>query len=625
MGEHKVLSTLQHKDRAKFIGHLLNDIKALEQMLEKGLIEDDIVRIGSEQEFCLLTPHWRPSDRAEAILKAIDDPHFTTELARYNLEINLDPVRLTSNCFSLMESQLNELLQKASTTAKQYDTHVLLTGILPTISKNELEFYYMTPQPRYWALNDMMKELRGSDFQLYIKGVDDLSIHHDSVLFEACNTSFQMHLQIPPQDFISSYNWAQAISGPILGISTNSPLLLGRELWDETRIALFQQSIDTRFSSYALKDQQARVSFGTQWESGSIADIYKNDIAIHKVILSKDIEKDSLDILAEGGVPKLPALNLHNGTIYKWNRPCYGVGGGKAHVRIENRYIASGPSTLDEMATFVFWVGLMIGRPSSFDHMPAVMDFRDAKSNFIKAARTGKHAVLQWMDKAYSVKDLILKELLPIAYSGLKKAGIDSADIERFLKIIEIRANGITGSQWMVQNFRKLRKTMKKDDALRILTKSMYEAQETGKTVNEWPQVNYRAGALSSAHLVGHIMSTQLFTVKENDLASLATSVMEWKNVHHVPVEGKSGALRGLLTWTHMEKHKKNEENDSTLTVADIMVKDVTTVRSDTPISEAIALMKEHEFGCLPVVKDNEMIGIITIKDVIPFDNDRTS
>ncbi|MCW9036679.1 MAG: hypothetical protein OQJ79_02080, partial [Altibacter sp.] len=147
MGEHKVLSTLQHKDRAKFIGHLLNDIKALEQMLEKGLIEDDIVRIGSEQEFCLLTPHWRPSDHAEAILKAIDDPHFTTELARYNLEINLDPVRLTSNCFSLMESQLNELLQKASTTAKQYDTHVLLTGILPTISKNELEFYYMTPQP----------------------------------------------------------------------------------------------------------------------------------------------------------------------------------------------------------------------------------------------------------------------------------------------------------------------------------------------------------------------------------------------------------------------------------------------------------------------------------------------
>ncbi|MAP53511.1 CBS domain-containing protein [Altibacter sp.] len=625
MGEHKVLSTLQYKDRAKFIAHLLNDIKALEQMLVQGLIEDDIVRIGAEQEFCLLTPHWRPSDRSEAILKAIDDPHFTTELARYNLEINLDPVPLTSNCFSLMESQLNELLLKAGNTAKQHDTYLLLTGILPTISKKELEFYYMTPQPRYWALNDMMKELRGSDFQLYIKGVDDLSIHHDSVLFEACNTSFQMHLQIAPQDFISSYNWAQAISGPILGISTNSPLLLGRELWDETRIALFQQSIDTRFSSYALKDQQARVSFGTQWESGSIADIYKNDIAIHKVILSKDIARDSMDILEEGGIPKLPALNLHNGTIYKWNRPCYGVGGGKAHVRIENRYIASGPSTLDEMATFVFWVGLMIGRPSTFDHMPAVMDFRDAKSNFIKAARTGKHSVLHWMGKAYSVKDLILKELLPIAHSGLKKAGIDPADIERFLKVIEVRAHGITGSQWMVQNFRKLRKTMKKDDALRILTKAMYEAQQTEKVVNEWPQVKYRAGALSSAHLVGHIMSTQLFTVKENDLASLATSVMEWKNVHHVPVEGKGGMLSGLLTWTHMKKHQKSENNSSTLTVADIMVRDVTTVNSDTPISHAIALMKKHEFGCLPVVKDNEMIGIITIKDVIPFDNDRNS
>jgi CBS domain-containing protein len=625
MGEQKVSTGIKKEDRATFIGHLLHDIKALEQMLERGLIEDDIIRIGSEQEFCLVTDTWRPSDKNEVILAAINDSHFTTELARYNLEINLDPIELKDDCFSEVEHQLTSLLQKAKKVAAKYNTSILLTGILPTISNSELEFHYMTPQPRYWALNNMLKEVRGDDFQLHLKGVDELSLKHDSVLFEACNTSFQMHLQIPPQDFISSYNWAQAISGPVLGISTNSPLLLGRELWNETRIALFQQSIDTRYSSYALKDQQARVSFGTQWESGSIAEIFKNDIAQHKVILSKDIEKDSLQELADGNIPKLPALNLHNGTIYKWNRPCYGVGGGKAHVRIENRYIASGPSTLDEIATFAFWVGLMIGRPKKFDNMETVMDFRDAKANFIKAARTGKYSVLNWMGKHYSVKDLILRVLLPIARKGLVKAGVNPEDIAKYLEIIEARANGITGSEWLIYNYRTLRRSMKKDDALRILTKNIYENQQKGLVVNAWPNILEHNPQLESAHLVGHIMSTQLFTVHENDLANLATNIMEWKGIHHVPVEDQSGKLCGLLTWTHMLKYKKKENSPLLETVADIMVKNITTISSGDRIEDAIHLMKENGFGCLPVVKGKELIGIITVKDVIAFVNGNTA
>ncbi|MBZ0326867.1 MAG: CBS domain-containing protein [Altibacter sp.] len=625
MGEQKVSKGIKKKDRARFIGHLLNDIKALEQMLDEGIIEDDIVRIGSEQEFCLVTETWRPSDKNEEILAAIDDPHFTTELARYNLEINLDPIELKDDCFTEVATQLDSLLQKAKEVASKFNTKVVLTGILPTISNAELEYHYMTPQPRYWALNNMLKEVRGDDFQLHIKGVDELSLKHDSVLFEACNTSFQMHLQIPPQDFISSYNWAQAISGPILGISTNSPLLLGRELWNETRIALFQQSIDTRYSSYALKDQQARVSFGTAWESGSIAEIFKNDIAQHKVILSKDIDRSSVEQLSKGIIPKLPALNLHNGTIYKWNRPCYGVGGGKPHVRIENRYIASGPSTLDEMATFAFWVGLMIGRPKKFDNMELVMDFRDAKANFIKAARTGKYSVLNWMGKHYSVKDLVLKELLPIARKGLIKARVNPEDIAKYLEIIETRAHGITGSEWLISNYRTLRRSMKKDDALRILTKNSYENQERGHVVNDWPNILEHNPQLDSAHLVGHIMSTQLFTVHENDLANLATHIMEWKGIHHVPVENQSGKLCGLLTWTHMLKYKKKEDGPLLETVADIMVKNITTISSGDRISDAIHLMKKNGFGCLPVVKGKELIGIITIKDVIAFANGNAS
>ncbi|MCT8340853.1 CBS domain-containing protein [Flavobacteriaceae bacterium TK19130] len=621
MGDHWVTQQLSKKERAQFVGHLLTDLEALEKMLREGMIEDDIIRIGAEQEFCLVTDHWRPATNAEALLKAIDDPHFTTELATYNLEINLDPVEVSSDCFSTVSSQLKTLLKKASAVAEKQHTKILLTGILPTISKNELEFKYMTPQPRYWALNERLKSLRGSDFQLHIKGVDDLDINHNSVLFEACNTSFQMHLQIRPDDFISSYNWAQTISGPVLGISTNSPLLLGRELWAETRIALFQQSIDTRYSSYALKDQQPRVSFGSRWETGSIAEIFKNDIAEHKIVLSKEIEKNSLEELKKGNIPKLAALNLHNGTIYKWNRPCYGVGNGVPHVRIENRYIAAGPTTEDEMATFAFWVGLMLGRPKEFDNMPSQMDFKDVKANFIRAARTGRYAVMEWMGEQYSVKRLILEKLLPIAKKGLEIAGLSISEIDSYLNIIEQRALQTTPSQWMVKNFRTLRKHMKKDDALRVLTKTIHQNQITELPCHEWESLSEETAILKTASMVGHIMNTQLFTVTAHDLASLATKVMLWKDIHHVPVVDEQGHLEGLLTWTHMQRYQKGAAPESESTVVDIMTFDVLAVTPNTSIEEAISLMKTNEYGCLPVVQDAELIGIITIKDVLEFDN----
>ncbi|NQZ77749.1 MAG: signal transduction protein, partial [Ekhidna sp.] len=309
--------------KTSFIKHLLNDVKCLELVLQHNMIESGTTRIGAEQEFCLITKNQRPQRNADEILKAVNDPHFTPELARFNLEINLDPHKLEGSCFSQIENQLNKLLALAKDKAADYDTDILLTGILPTICKNELTMEYMTPMRRFQSLNQMVKGMRGSDFQLYIQGVDDLAIKHDSILMEACNTSFQMHLQVDPEDFIDSYNWAQAIAGPVLGVSANSPILLGRELWNETRIALFQQSIDTRNYSHALKDQSSRVNFGQDWEYGTIADLYKNEIANHKIILAGEVTHDSLGDLENGKIPKLQALNTHNGTIYRWNRACY--------------------------------------------------------------------------------------------------------------------------------------------------------------------------------------------------------------------------------------------------------------------------------------------------------------
>lgn len=623
MGEHQVSTSISHDERSAFIRHLLDDIRALEIMLEKGMIEDDITRIGAEQEFCLINENWRPAMNAVEILEAVNDPHFTTELARYNLEINLDPFELKGDAFSKVEHQLITLVNKAREVAGDHKTKVLLTGILPTISKSELRFECMTPNPRYWALNNMMRELRGDDFNLFLTGVDELSIKHDSVLFEACNTSFQTHLQIAPQDFVPSYNWAQAISGPILSVCTNSPLLLGRELWAETRIALFRQSIDTRSSSYALKDQQARVTFGDSWAWGSIADIYKNEVARYKIILSKEIQENSLEELEAGRVPKLKALNLHNGTIYRWNRACYGVGGGKAHVRIENRYIPAGPTVIDELANFALWVGLMKGRPQKFDDMESMMDFRDAKSNFVKAARNGRESVMKWEGQQHSARTLMLKELLPMAYRGLAKAGVDSRDADRLLGVIEERAAGTTGCQWQVNRYRHFRKTMKRDDALVALTKSMHDEQVKNQPVHTWPSEAEEPDTKKAARQVEHIMSTQLFTVGEHDLAELATQVMQWKEIHHVPVETKTGQFCGLLTWTHMKRFREKEGHHASILVSDIMCRKVHTVHPETDIQDAIALMKKYEIGCLPVVQNDHLVGIVTIPDLIPFDNDQ--
>jgi len=551
------------------------------------------------------------------ILKEINDPHFTTEIALFNLEINLDPVVLEKDAFSVVENQLNTLLAKAKTAAKKFNKKILLTGILPTISKNELEIEYMTPMPRYYILNDMLKELRGKDFKIQLRGVDELFIKHDSVLFEACNTSFQMHLQIAPEDFISSYNWAQAISGPVLSICTNSPLLLGRELWSETRVALFQQSIDTRSSSYALKNKLSRVAFGNDWAQGSVAEIYKDQIARHEVLISKENIPNSLEELDNGNVPALEALCHFNGTIYNWNRACYGISKGKAHLRIENRYIPSGPTTIDEMANFAFWVGLMKGRPKEYDNIIERMDFKDAKSNFIKAARSGKESVLNWNGKLMSARNLVINELIPIARKGLEKVNIDKKDIDRFLSIIEQRATIITGAQWNIKNFRHLRKKLKQDEALLALTKAIYYNQQKGIAVHEWPMLEKDPKAHQDAHLVGHIMSTQLFTVKENDLADLALSIMKWKNIHHVPVRNVKGKLNGLLTWTHLEKYIANKNYNENYTVADIMTKEVLIVHPETKIKEAIQLMEKNNYGCLPVLHHNSLVGIITIKDVI--------
>ncbi|NNE56060.1 MAG: CBS domain-containing protein [Flavobacteriales bacterium] len=425
-----------------------------------------------------------------------------------------------------------------------------------------------------------------------------------------------MHLQIEPEDFVASYNWAQAISAPILAVSTNSPMLLGRELWDETRIALFRQSVDTRISGRALRDREPRVTFGRSWVKDSIMEIYKEDISRFPPLISIDITEDSHVALENGQAPKLKALATNNSTVYRWNRPCYGVNGGIPHMRIENRYIPSGPTTEDEIANMALWVGVMLGRPEKWDSASEMMDFNDVRRNFLKAARTGINSQFIWEGREISAQELILNEFIPLAEAGLKKAGVESSDIERYLGIIRRRTHSHTGSQWTVKSFRNLRKTHKNGEARVKLTEAMYANTKSGQTIDSWKVIEpvQKEGGLFRLP-VWQVMTSSLITAKSHDPATLVSSVMRWMNIHHMPVENEKGEIIGLLTLSHMDKYYETKTSEA-VTVEEIMIKNVRTIDPELSVEEAMKLMKEERIGCLPVVNANGLVGLITAHDM---------
>jgi len=616
MGDLNVALLNTKKDRANYIYHLLNDIKALDILIERGLIDDGPLRIGAEQEFCMVNNQFLPESKSLEVLKDIDDKHFTTEIGNYNLEINLDPIQLGGDCFSNLHQQLETLLKKAKNVAAKKDIKIILTGILPSLSLSNVDERSMTDMSRYAVLNDAIKQSRRKSFDIHIKGVDELNLLHDSVMLEGCNTSFQMHLQLSPKDFVDNYNWAQAIAGPVLSACTNSPLLFGKELWSETRIALFTQSVDTRANSYLLNEKQSRVSFGRNWQTGTITDIFKDNISRFRSFLTTDFVKDSVEMIENNETPKLRALQLHNGTVYPWNRVCYGVLNDKAALRIENRYIPAGPTTDDEMANMMFWIGVMLGKPKTYDNIHEQWDFKDVKNNFFNAARYGMSTQFYWNGKYVSSQDLILDELLPMAYKGLYRYGVNPKDAEYYLKIIINRVRGHNGSEWMIRNYRSLQKTHKSFEAAQILTATMYEKQEKGYPVSAWGTVHHSDQTFfSTKKMVKHIMSSDIFSVGKKDSVDLVLNMMKWKNIHHMPVINNDRELIGLLSWTDVKWYLDQDKTKHN-SVSKLMKTDIITIDQYDSVENAKKLMDDHKIGSLLVVKNNKLIGLITKNDL---------
>ncbi len=619
MGDLRVSGVESPAELRAFYLSVLDDLDTLDTMIREGMIDDGTMHIGAEQELCIVDEDCRPSKKGPEILDVIPFSQYTNELGIFNLEINLDPYPLEGLCFDMVQTELEQLLDKGERYAIESNGRFLLTGVLPTLQKKNLDFAYITPQPRYKLLSETLLRIRGNDFQVYLQGVDEINSTLDSVLYEACNTSFQLHLQVRPQSFVEQYNWSQMIAGPMMSACVNSPILFGRELWAETRIALFKQSLDTRTFSNHIRTQMPRVSFGKDWIKNSFSDIYKDQVSRFPVLLQKKGVPSSSEIFERGEVPKLPYLLLHSGTTYSWNRPCYGSGGKKPHIRIECRYLPAGPSVPDEMANFAFWVGLMKAMPESAKKLPDTVDFKMARGNFIKAARYGLETVHDWYGEKIPAQLLILDKLMPMAEQGLKKSGVNSGSIERYLNIIQNRVESYqTGASWQIRNFRRLRERYSKIQAAQVLTE--YMVHHRNDAVHLWKDISvakyHKVTDMNKS--VMSCLSGDLITLKDDVPIALARKIMHWKGINHIIVENRNNQLNGVLSSADLPDHTDIEKNGNP--ISSIMSRNVISISIDETPERAWQIMRQNKVRCLPVLEGKELVGIVTSNDLMRCD-----
>ena len=620
MGDLNVRLISTRKELNDFTKHLLKDIHALERMVEEKWFNDGPIHIGAEQEICIVDNHLKPAPKAMELLEHLDPKYFTTELARFNVEANLEPLEFKGSCFSTLEKNINGLITDLRKVGSKEEVDFVLTGILPTIRKFDLSIDNLTPLQRYQSLIEAIGELRGKYCELRIEGMDELNIKHDSAMLEACNTSFQVHLQVKPDDFVKMYNISQVLASPSISIACNSPMLFGKRLWAETRIALFQQSIDTRVTSEHLRDRSPRVTFGNGWLNKSIVELYKEDVARFRVLMMTDFEEDVMKQMDKGITPKLRALMIHNSTVYRWNRACYGISPNKKpHLRIENRLFPSGPSVVDEVANSAFWIGMMNAFNDTYSDITKLIDFDSAKDNFMSSAREGLNTSISWLNnKKVNARELIGKELIPMAKEGLINHKVDKKDVDRYMDVIESRLeSGQTGTQWMIDSQFNLQKENSKEEVHTALTAAMIKNQKKNLPVHKWDLASIDLIKEWQPYnlLVEEFMTTDVFTVHEDDIPELVSDILVWRNIKYLPIEDKEGKLKGLITYKELLDHYNkgfHTGRKSKLTVKDLMEKNPITIEPESTIREALQLLKKHHVDCLPVVKKQKLVGVIT-------------
>jgi len=478
------------EDRRKYRDKVRRSLDALSRMLREQMFATEPVLVGQEIELNLVDRQGEPTMRSTAVLEALANPAWGTEVGQFNLEINVPPRQLEGDALAGLEEEIRGDLNAGDAKARDTGARLVMVGILPTLQKQDVHEGTMSANDRYRVLNDQIFAARGEDMEIAIDGPERLLTHTDSITPEAACTSLQLHLQVSPDAFASYWNAAQAIAGVQVALGANSPFLFGRQLWHETRITLFEQATDTRPDELKEQGVRPRVWFGERWIT-SVFDLFEENLRYFPALLPICEDQDPLAMLDGGVSPELAEMSLHNGTIYRWNRPIYAVTDGQPHLRVENRVLPAGPSVADVMANSAFYYGLVRSLAEAQRPIWTQMSFATAAENLHEAARNGMGAHLYWPGLGEApVAELVLRRLLPLAHEGLVRWRVDPALVDRLLGIIEQRClTGRNGATWQTAMVAGLsdRDGVDRPEALRLMTQRYIELMHTNEPVHDWP------------------------------------------------------------------------------------------------------------------------------------------
>jgi gamma-glutamyl:cysteine ligase YbdK (ATP-grasp superfamily) len=492
MGKDVETHSYSGEDRMRFRDKVRSCLDVFGRMLTESVFEHDRPMTGLEIELNLVDEHAQPAMRNAHVLEAIADPAFVTELGQFNIEINVPPRPLAGAGLAEFEEQIRASLNAAEQKANAIGVHLAMIGVLPTLRLETLTTEILSANPRYALMNEQIILARGEGMLIEIDGVERLRVRCDSIAPEAACTSAQFHVQVSPQQFAAYWNAAQAIAAVQVALGANAPFLFGRELWRETRIPLFEQATDTRADELKSQGVRPRVWFGERWIT-SIFDLFEENVRYFSPLLPVCEEEDPVEVLDRGGVPRLGELRLHNGTIYRWNRPVYDVAGGVPHVRVENRVLPAGPTVVDVLANAAFYFGLIRVLAEQDRPLWTQMTFGVAEENFHSAARGGIEATVYWPGLGtVGVTELVLRRLLPLAHQGLDAWGVAPAHRDRLLGIIEQRClTARNGASWQADTVHRLRAdgASDTDEAMRRMLQEYLPLMHANVPAHEWPRV----------------------------------------------------------------------------------------------------------------------------------------
>ncbi|MBU1802203.1 glutamate--cysteine ligase [Nocardioides sp.] len=489
MGEEVDLQEFTSSDRTRHREKVRRCLDVFARMLREAAFDTDDPMTGLEVELNLVDDHGDPALKNAEALAAIADPDFQTELGQFNIEINVPPAKLRERGLETFEDNLRRSLNDAEVKSAEVGAHLVMIGVLPTLAEGHMGLHSISGNPRYRLLSEQILHARGEDLVISIGGAtsgERLETTSDSILPEAACTSTQLHVQTSPDMFAAYWNASQAISAIQLAVGANSPYLLGQQLWRETRIPLFEQATDTRSEELKAQGVRPRVWFGERWVT-SVFDLFEENVRYFSALLPITDEEDPLEVLEAGGTPTLSELRLHNGTIYRWNRPVYDVADGVPHLRVENRVLAAGPTVADTMANAAFYFGLVRALAESERPLWSQMSFSAAEENFHAAAQHGIDALVYWPGVGQvRATELVLRRLLPLAHEGLASWGVEASTADRLLGIIEERCLlGTNGAEWFVRAM-AARGDVDRFDALRATLRDYRSRMHTNEPVHTW-------------------------------------------------------------------------------------------------------------------------------------------